>query len=82
MQGAEGDVAARERREGEHSPALKLNIYKRLGVDVEADERGGGYKEVTIRRVASKGSTGDVHKVTVDSRNSTFFYANYFWGAI
>ena len=77
MQGVEGDETSRGKREGEDPTVLKLKVYRSLGIEAEADERGDYGRAVVRNNVR-----GDVHVVNIDSKFSRFFYANYFWGTI
>ncbi|KAK0507492.1 hypothetical protein JMJ35_010015 [Cladonia borealis] len=74
VQGAEGDEAARARREVDDPIILKLKVYRSLGIDVEADS-AGNYNKAVIRN----NQKGDVHVVNIDLKFSRFFYSNYFW---
>ncbi|KAH9221357.1 Spc24 subunit of Ndc80-domain-containing protein [Leptodontidium sp. 2 PMI_412] len=54
--------------------SLKLKVYRELGIDIERDE-DGEYSKAIIRNSRK----GDVNIVSIDSKFSRFFYANYFW---
>jgi kinetochore protein Spc24 len=73
LQGVDGgDGARRSLMDDENS--LKLKIYKGLGMDVEKDANGE-YSKVIMWN-ANEGKS-DV--VSLDKRQSRYFYANYFW---
>lgn len=57
--------------------ALKLKVFRGLGVDIERDE-SGDYSKAVIHN----GRKGDVNVVNLDHKFSRFFYANYFWNQL
>ncbi|KAJ6188282.1 Kinetochore-Ndc80 subunit Spc24 [Penicillium mononematosum] len=57
--------------------ALRLKIFRSLGVDIEPDE-AGNFNRAVIRNSRK----GDVHVVNIDPKFSRFFYANYFWSTM
>ncbi|KAH6673563.1 Spc24 subunit of Ndc80-domain-containing protein [Halenospora varia] len=65
VQGNEGGEF-RGRGLGDDEVALRLKVYRGLGMDVEKDGDGNGRE-------------GDVRIVNLDGRQSRFFYANHFW---
>ena len=56
---------------------LRLGVYRKLGIDIEADKTGS-YNKAIIRN----SQKGDVHVLNIDPKVSQFFYANYFWQTI
>ncbi|KAI9203864.1 Spc24 subunit of Ndc80-domain-containing protein [Polychytrium aggregatum] len=53
---------------------LKLNIYRKLGVDMIEDARGH-FSSCQVRSPIQN----DIHTVEFDPQYSQFFYANYIW---
>ncbi|KAL9117247.1 MAG: hypothetical protein Q9187_006219 [Circinaria calcarea] len=76
-QGVEGDESERARREAEDPVVLRLGVYRKLGIDIEAD-KAGSYNKAIIRN----SQKGDVHVLNIDPKVSQYFYANYFWQTI
>ncbi|KAF4635872.1 hypothetical protein G7Y89_g2209 [Cudoniella acicularis] len=58
--------------------ALRLKIYRGLGLEAEKEGGSAEYNKVIVRN----GKMGEVHIVHLENNFSKFFYANYFWNIV
>ncbi|CCX13413.1 Similar to Probable kinetochore protein spc24; acc. no. Q2UF95 [Pyronema omphalodes CBS 100304] len=57
--------------------ALKLWVYRGLGIEIQDDGKGGFHRASVRNKV-----TGDFNVVNIENKFTPFFYANYFWGQL